>query len=113
MTKKAFLSQAVRILVAIICLPLYAQATYAIPESSHVIAGDVTIQRSGHHIEITQKSNKAIVEWKNFNIGPDDSVHIQQPEGGAILIRVNSKNTKIEGKLLATGQVILVNSSRA
>lgn len=111
--KNNLLNQWVGLLIASSFFSFSATPAHATPQSSYVVAGIVTIQKTGHHIEIIQKSDKAIVEWKNFNIGAHDSVHIQQPKGGAMLIRVdsNNRNTHIDGKLLATGQVILVNQA--
>ncbi len=97
---------------SILAVCVFSQTSYALPQTSHIVAGNVTIQQTANHIEIKQTSDKAIVEWNSFNISSKDSVDIQQPKHGVMLIRITQKNgpTVINGRLTASGQIILINS---
>ena len=88
-------------------------AAYGNPSAGTVIYGGVDIKQSPHETIIHQQSPKAIVDWKTFNVGPNERVNIQPPQGGVILVRVNPNEgvSQIEGNLVATGKVILVNQA--
>src|SRR3990167_7813961 len=90
---------------------LIAVAAIANPVVDNVAAGDVVIQQSGDHTEVTQTSQKGIVNWQSFNINQQESTHFQQPAGGITLNRIspNQGPSQVYGKLSSTGQIILVN----
>ena len=83
------------------------------PVVDNVASGSISIQQTGDHTEITQTSQKGIVNWQSFNISAQESTHFQQPQGGITLNRINPHQgvSEIYGKLSATGQIILINSA--
>lgn len=103
----------VKVILVIGSAVVLTPVAYGNPSAGKVIYGGVDIKQSPHETIIYQKSPKAIVDWKTFNVGPNERVNIQQPPGGVILVRVNPTEgiSQIEGNLVATGKVILVNQS--
>ncbi len=98
--------------VMLVCANAHAEpADHALPANGQVVAGQSSISRQGSSLNITQGSQKAIINWQDYNIGAQASVNYQQPNAGAVsLNRVVSANpTEISGKLNANGQVWLIN----
>ena len=60
---------------------------------------------------IDQASQRAIIDWKSFNIGSASEVQFVQPNASAsALNRIHDANPSvIQGKLTANGQVLLIN----
>jgi len=76
-----------------------------------VAAGAGAIKTQGNKTTISQSSDKMIVNWKNFNIGKEQSVIVNQPGAtSAVLNRVTTADaTQIDGVLKANGRVFVVN----
>ena len=81
------------------------------PQGGQVRAGSATIQQTLGTTTIQQLTDKAIIDWKKFNIAPNELVKFVQPsEMAVILNRVTGKDPSvILGKLQANGQLFLVN----
>ena len=95
-------------------LPAQAQsvAPTTLPSGASVAAGRVTIaEPSADRLAITQDSDKAIVNWRDFSIGSAARVDISQPDAqSALLNRVTGDvRSTIAGALNANGQVFLIN----
>ena len=90
---------------------LGVSAAMANPVLDHVAAGQVNINQQPNQTIVEQSSQKAIINWQTFNIGAQESTHFQQPSNGVALNRINPANgfSSIEGRLTATGKIILVN----
>lgn len=75
-----------------------------------VIRGDVTFTQNGNTLIITA-SDGSIIEYLNFNILPNETVRFIQPGDWArVLNRITGgEPSLIQGRLLANGQVYLVN----
>jgi len=87
-------------------------AATALPAGGTVTAGSAVIQQSGTRMDINQATQRAVIDWKSFDVGSSAHVHFEQPKGGATLNRVLDGNaSQIYGRLTATGQVFLVNPS--
>jgi filamentous hemagglutinin family protein len=86
-------------------------ALNALPGGATIVHGDASLSRQENTLLIEQQSDKAIIEWQNFDIGRDATVHFRQPgEQSSVLNRVNSLDaSEIYGQLQANGQVVLVN----
>ncbi|MFM2485430.1 beta strand repeat-containing protein [Celerinatantimonas yamalensis] len=89
--------------------PVLAAAT--LPTAGSVAAGQVSIGTSGNTTTVTQRSDKAIVNWGSFSVGKGASVNFIQPGStSAILNRVTGSTTStIAGAIHANGQVFLIN----
>ncbi|RDI40051.1 two-partner secretion domain-containing protein, partial [Aquicella lusitana] len=81
------------------------------PVLDNVASGNVSVQQSPNSTVINQSSQKAIINWRSFNIGQPESTHFQQPAGGVTLNRISPTQgpSSIYGRLTATGQIILMN----
>lgn len=83
-----------------------------LPTGSSVVSGSVVVgSPSANVMNITQGSDRAVVNWNSFSIGSGSRVDIAQPDAGsALLNRVTGDTTSaIHGQLNANGQVFLVN----
>lgn len=89
----------------------FSQTASANPHGGQVAAGSASIQQSGTKLEIHQHSNRAIIDWRGFDIAPGEHTQFHQPSAGATALnRVNSPSpSRIAGKLSANGNVILIN----
>ena len=75
--------------------------------------GQASISQSGNTLDITQTSNKAVINWLGFDIAPGETTQFFQPSSGAIALnRVNSNSaSQINGNLLANGNIIIINQN--
>lgn len=83
----------------------------ALPSGGRVAAGQAQILQGAGRLDIRQDSQKAILEWNNFNIGSQAQVVFSQPNSSAIALNrvVTSDPSGIFGRLNANGQVFLIN----
>jgi len=88
-------------------------AATALPGGGQVAAGQATIGSAGTNMTIDQGSQRAIINWQNFDIGSQASVTFRQPDASAVALNRVSGPTasRIEGQLTANGQVFLINPS--
>ena len=86
---------------------------YANPQGGTVSAGQATISQSGNTLNITQTTNKAVIDWRGFDINSGETTQFSQPSGSAIALnRVNSNSaSQINGTLTANGNVIILNQN--
>ncbi len=73
--------------------------------------GQVAIATSGTRMDVTQGSQRAIINWHGFDIGSEAQVNFSQPGTSAVVLNRVSGPTasRIQGQLTANGQVFLVN----
>lgn len=81
------------------------------PKDGKVVRGDATIQQSGKKTLVNQKSGRAIVNWKSFDVDHGEAVSFQQPGKKAIIVnRVTGGDVSdIQGAIKGNGQVWLIN----
>lgn len=86
-------------------------AATTLPQRPSVVSGSANVTSAGSAMTVQQSSDKAIINWGEFNIGSSASVNLQQPSNSsATLNRVTSGNaSQIMGHLNANGQVYIVN----
>ena len=75
-------------------------------------AGAVAIGGQGSPVlHVNQASDRAVIDWKSFNIAPGEATRFNQPSvTSAILNRIHDQNpSQILGSISANGQVALVN----
>ncbi|MCW2241359.1 filamentous hemagglutinin N-terminal domain-containing protein [Azospirillum canadense] len=107
-----FGAMALRAVIAVALSTLFAGASYANPQGGTVTAGAASIKEvTPKSLEVTQTSDKAIINWKSFSVGADESVRIQQPSSSSVILnRVTGTDpSAIMGSLSANGTVMLVN----
>lgn len=88
-----------------------APAVDALPQGGVVAQGGASIQSSANIMNITQLSDRAVVNWQSFDIGSAASVNVRQPSATSVLLNrvVGDNPSQIFGSLNANGQVVLVN----
>ena len=82
------------------------------PQGGLVVGGSVVITGEGtNSVRVDQSSQRAIINWRSYSIGVDESVRYNQPNANAIsLNRVTGGDpSQILGSLIANGQVWLIN----
>ena len=87
-------------------------AAWALPQGAQRVSGQVTIERPGAGaMLIQQRSASGIVNWQGFSIGKGESVRVQQPGAGSVLLNrvVGADPSRIFGQLSANGKVFLLN----
>ena len=81
------------------------------PQGGKVISGDVGMKESPQRLDITQNSEKAIIDWLSFSIDADELVRFWQPSSSSMALnRVRGgAYSAILGQLIANGRIFLIN----
>ncbi|MBU0859221.1 MAG: filamentous hemagglutinin N-terminal domain-containing protein, partial [Alphaproteobacteria bacterium] len=89
----------------------FVPLSYANPEGGQVVGGSATISETGKKLDVHQHTDRAVIDWRSFNIDVDEHTQFHQPSSSATALnRVKSADpSQILGKLSANGNVILVN----
>lgn len=85
---------------------------FSLPQGGLVAGGVADISTpAAAQMQITQGSDRAVIDWASFNIGAGERVDIRQPSTSAVLLnRIGDANpSQIHGQLSANGNVILAN----
>jgi filamentous hemagglutinin family protein len=91
---------------------LYPVFVFALPEGGVVTAGDVVINQSnGTTLGIVQSTDRAIINWNQFNIAANEQVHFAQPASSSVTLNriTGGDPSAILGSLTANGSIFLVN----
>jgi filamentous hemagglutinin family protein len=99
------------LLALLLCaLPQFASAN---PTGGVVAAGSANIVTSAKKVDINQQSNKAVIDWRGFDIAPDETTAFHQPSASSLTLnRVNSGSaSNINGTLTANGNIVIVNQN--
>jgi filamentous hemagglutinin family protein len=92
--------------------PAQAFDANSLPTGGNVTGGSATIATSGNTLTVNQSSNRAIIDWRNFDIGANAQANFVQPGTSSIAVnRVNGSTdpSRIDGGLHANGQVWVLN----
>jgi filamentous hemagglutinin family protein len=83
------------------------------PAGGNVTAGSATIETQGNTLNVHQSSDRAVIDWRSFDIGVDEETRFYQPSSNSfVLNRVNSAtSSQIYGKLTANGGVMILNQN--
>ncbi|WP_400767099.1 filamentous hemagglutinin N-terminal domain-containing protein [Methylosinus sporium] len=97
-------------IAAVLALPTFALAN---PTGGIVVDGAATIASAGSVTNITQATNRAIINWQGFSIGAGETVNFLQPTAMSVTLNrvVGNEQSVISGALNANGRVFLVNSA--
>ncbi len=93
------------------CLILSAQPSLANPNGGQVVAGDVAISRNGSRMDVVQRTEKGIVDWRGFSIDAGEHTNFNQPSSSSVTLnRVRGSDlSHIDGNLTANGRIFLIN----
>lgn len=91
--------------------PALGMQALAAPQGPAVVSGQVSISQPSASVTQIKASNGAIINWKQFSIGPGETTRFVQPSASsAVLNRVVGKDaSQILGQLQANGRVFLIN----
>ncbi|OQW78620.1 MAG: hypothetical protein BVN35_02865 [Proteobacteria bacterium ST_bin11] len=93
-----------------------AQAELPIPvptAGGWVTSGSATLSSNGVNMRIDQHTDRAILNWQEFNVGKDNTVQFAQPGSSSIALnRIHDQNpSQIFGQIIANGQIYLYNKN--
>ncbi|MEJ0037762.1 MAG: YDG domain-containing protein [Gammaproteobacteria bacterium] len=88
-----------------------ASPLHAAPTGGNVVAGNATITSTPANTLIHQTSQNVALDWQSFNIGRNESVRFDQPNGQSVALNrvLGADASNILGSLSANGKVFLVN----
>ena len=72
----------------------------ALPTQGQVASGQASIQQQVAHLQVSQQSDKAIINWQSFNIGKDAQIQL----AGTRIVLIDNSQTEASG---ATGGVAI------
>ncbi|MDL2216516.1 filamentous hemagglutinin N-terminal domain-containing protein [Desulfovibrio sp. OttesenSCG-928-M14] len=103
-----------KIVILAVCFTLVfpINVLFAAPSGGQVVQGQADINQSGAKTTINQSSNRAIVNWQNFDIAKNESVlHNMPSASSAALHRVigGGGASQLAGELKSNGNIFLVN----
>ena len=87
----------------------------AAPTDGHIRAGDASVSTQAGTTHVEQRSARAIIDWKTFNVSQGEAVVFNQPSADAIVLnRVtgSTRSSSILGSMTANGRVFIVNPVR-
>ena len=79
-----------------------------------MVAGSATIdQPRPNRLDITQSTERAIIDWQSFNIAPSQWTEFRQPGAGAVTLNqvMTGDPSLIAGRLTANGSIVLIDPS--
>ncbi|HGW5537937.1 filamentous hemagglutinin N-terminal domain-containing protein [Pseudomonas aeruginosa] len=83
----------------------------SLPQGGQVIGGQATIIQQGNNMDVNTSSARTAINWQRFNVGPDNRITFNQPDGKSVTLNrvVGNDPSKIYGAVTSNGQLILVN----
>ena len=92
---------------------LFASLALANPDGGVVSGGTTTIENSANRVDIRQSSDRAVIDWRSFNIDKGETTQFHQPSSSSLTVnRINDSNpSRILGTMKANGNVVLINKS--
>lgn len=86
-------------------------AVLANPVDGVVSAGAATISSVGSTLTVNQSTDKAVIDWRGFDIGVGETTQFQQPNSNSLTVnRVGSGGaSQIYGTLTANGNIVIIN----
>jgi filamentous hemagglutinin family protein len=92
------------------CSPAFAQDGAVLPTDGVFAAGSGKIGTNGRNsMEITQDSQRGVIDWSSFSIGSDAKVMIDNADGATLNRVLGNQISRLDGQLSATGSVFLMN----
>ena len=92
---------------------VFAPLALANPEDGVVSSGAATIENGINRVDIRQSSDRAVIDWRSFNINQGETTQFHQPSSSSLTVnRINDSNpSQILGTLQANGNLVLINQS--
>ncbi len=89
----------------------FAGSAAANPTDPTVISGTVGFGTDGSVLEVRQGSDKAIIDWRGFDIAAGETTRFVQPGAGSVALNrvTGGQASSIDGALTANGRIFLIN----
>jgi filamentous hemagglutinin family protein len=86
-------------------------AANALPTGGQVVQGAASLNQAGARLDVRQTTDRAIIDWRTFDVGRDASVNFLQPSSASVTLNrvLSDSPSSIFGRLSANGQVFLAN----
>ncbi|MES2673426.1 MAG: filamentous hemagglutinin N-terminal domain-containing protein, partial [Pseudomonadota bacterium] len=105
--------------VLLVCTHAQAQIGMAppalteLPTQGKVVAGEATITQQGAQMDITQTTQRGVIDWQTFNVGEQAKVNFTQPSTSSVTLNrvLGAQPSQVFGNITSNGQVFLTNSS--
>jgi filamentous hemagglutinin family protein len=83
-----------------------------LPQGGAVVSGNAALHQSPNRLTVQQSSQRAVIDWRSFDVGAANQVNFAQPGAtAATLNRVNGgAGSVIAGRITAPGTVIIQNN---
>ncbi|MFY8095857.1 MAG: beta strand repeat-containing protein [Niveispirillum sp.] len=90
---------------------ILAGTAIANPVDPTVVQGTVGFSSSGSVLEVRQGSDRAIIDWRGFDIAAGETTRFVQPGSGSIALNrvTGGQVSSISGSLTANGRIFLIN----
>ena len=91
---------------------LFSTTAWALPQGASVVSGTSTVTKpDSQTMRVTQTSDKSIINWQGYSIGPSEKVQYVQPSSSSISLNrvVGQDLSLLYGQLNANGQVLVIN----
>ncbi len=90
-----------------------AEGALPVPATNWLAAGAASHEVVGNALHIEQQSDRAVLNWKTFDVGDKNTVNFQQPSSSSIALNRIGQNdpSQILGKVTANGQIYLYNQN--
>jgi filamentous hemagglutinin family protein len=99
------------ILVSFLASLFFAPSAHGNPSGGTIAAGSATIATSGNTLNVDQSTQRAVIDWRSFNIAPSETTKFNQPSSSSVTLnRIDDPDpSQILGTLTANGNIILIN----
>ncbi|MGL6076736.1 MAG: filamentous hemagglutinin N-terminal domain-containing protein [Fimbriiglobus sp.] len=104
-------TRATRLVAGLTAWIIFASTATANPLGGTVSQGEASITSAGNHLDIHQATDRALIDWRSFDIAPGEVTQFHQPSASSLTVnRVNAATpSQIEGALQANGNIVLIN----
>ncbi|WP_130471504.1 filamentous hemagglutinin N-terminal domain-containing protein [Candidatus Magnetaquicoccus inordinatus] len=99
------------ILLGFGCTLANSPSAYALPTGGNVVSGQAAITQTTSTMNVSQVSNRLMLDWRSFGIKPGEQVIFNQPSASAVAVnRVTGKEfSDIGGVWRSNGHMVLIN----
>lgn len=105
------LSRLIRLIASTTAVCLFCTQAFANPQGGVVSSGQASITSSGNRVDVHQASDRALIDWRTFDIAPGEVTQFHQPSPTSLTVnRVTAAApSQIDGQLTANGHLVLIN----
>ena len=92
-------------------LALASVGAHAAPEGGEVRQGDADIDKDDNDTNINQRSHRAVIDWRSFNVARNETVNFVQPDASSLTVNAihDARPSEVFGRINANGRVALLN----